>query len=196
MDQTTPAHRLPRAVRHPHQRGHADRVRAHTSAVPAEPGQSKFRSARTRPLVHRADIHAVRAESGPSAHRRSAHAGCVRPGRIGDRQNQNRMGVRHHHTGWRGLGHGTVLPIRRAQPPMACDLAWWRHPWSADSRRRHPYVRQRVHNHAVAPPYPRDRLCGRAHHVPLPRRGERLLPACHFGDWPRARLSDGLLHAW
>ena len=123
MDQTTPAHRLPRAVRHPHQRGHADRVRAHTSAVPAEPGQSKFRSARTRPLVHRADIHAVRAESGPSAHRRSAHAGCVRPGRIGDRQNQNRMGVRHHHTGWRGLGHGTVLPIRRAQPPMACDLA-------------------------------------------------------------------------
>lgn len=38
-------------------------------------------------------------------------------------KNQNRMGVRHHHTGWRGLGHGTVLPIRRAQPPMACDLA-------------------------------------------------------------------------
>ena len=33
------------------------------------------------------------------------------------------LGVRHHHTGWRGLGHGTVLPIRRAQPPMACDLA-------------------------------------------------------------------------
>ncbi|MFR5004851.1 MAG: alpha/beta hydrolase, partial [Bifidobacterium dentium] len=168
--------------------GHADRVRAHTSAVPAEPGQSKFRSARTRSLVHRADIHAGRTNLAVCSST-FTHAGCVRPGRIGDRQNQNRMvsvittlggvagqgqfSIRRAQPQWHAISHdGAILgPLILVAGTLMCASAFTTMLW----RRR-----IRVIGYAVV-------LI-----MSSPRQVSDYLPACHFGDWPRARLSDGL----